>query len=773
LLLMLLLACCLAPLRAEDADWRNVRLFDWIYSGEPSYQLLKQAAEAVGEHGWVAQRLERGQKVPQASARDLALKLEDLAGLDPTVRESLKKQFPDESAQVGQLDKAGIDVKSADLQAALDRASAKLDLLEASLARNSYGKSSNPGLTMNMYSGYRLDDPSGLAQGMDHGWLAGGVQFTLGGTVGKATYSLELTDEYFYQNLNTTNFDYRTSQIGTGASISIPLNDGGLDVVIGGHSDLDLSPLLFSAILPLARDAFFADVTTWYRAPKIINTMQLNYPDGTYDFIGTYIKKEGAVWYWPFTTTEFVYTPQDQTWWYSWDAKFDTTLFKLTEDIGPHGHWLDGGKIYGIYTSAGTDADQIYGANAGQQSQNATDYSLGLDLRFSSGTAFKLDAALSKYSSGVPIVVTGLSGNGLIGNFVQPVGPLNVALEFGQASPAFLTLPHNATGNQAGVTQDTYQDDAGTYYYDSGVGPGVSPAKPVYTTFINQPTVLSNNSQRFTLKTEWHGSWVSLGVYDGIMQELQPTDAYVLTTPYIEGNQSNGYGFFRMFFANFSPPPPEGPVNPPTASGNGTGVWLQQEFNHFTDGTGIAPSGSSYPVHWQQMSQLNNYESEFTLLLTQNGKGDPHMLADSVKTLNYAGANLLMDFAALSNRTEPFALNVVGEVRDLALTPALPTSGESSLFNQRFVVGFLNVGISDTLTLLGMAGYETWESQHSFYPLSMHINEVGLGADLAEDPIVTGLVFNFRATMMTLTDTNVAARELNLESLSLGCTLSY
>ncbi|HTB33901.1 MAG TPA: hypothetical protein VK842_03500, partial [bacterium] len=105
-LLLLCLGLCLAPLHAEDTDWRNVRLFDWIYSGEASYQLLKQAAEAAGNHGWVAQRLERGQKVPQASARDLALSLEDLDSLDPALKDGLKREFADESKQLGQLDKA-------------------------------------------------------------------------------------------------------------------------------------------------------------------------------------------------------------------------------------------------------------------------------------------------------------------------------------------------------------------------------------------------------------------------------------------------------------------------------------------------------------------------------------------------------------------------------------------------------------------------------------------------------------------------------------------
>jgi hypothetical protein len=149
-------------------------------------------------------------------------------------------------------------------------------------------------------------------------------------------------------------------------------------------------------------------------------------------------------------------------------------------------------------------------------------------------------------------------------------------------------------------------------------------------------------------------------------------------------------------------------------------------------------------------------------------------MPDSVKTLNYAGGNLLLDFAALSNRTQPLALNVVGEVRDLEATPAVPSlSGDTSLLNQQFIVGFLNVGLTDTLTLYGTMAYETWQSLHSYYPINMQVNEYGVGFDLNEDPIVTGLAFNFRASVMNFNDSNIAARAISLKTVSLGCTLNY
>jgi hypothetical protein len=786
LLLFLSFAFCLAPLGAEDADWRNVRLFDWIYSAEPGYQMLKQAAEAAGEHGWVAQRMERGDKVPQASARDLALKLEDLDSLDPALKDGLRRQFADESKQLGQLDKAALEKQSEDLQAALDAASAKLDQLEASVRTNNYGKGSDPGVTLNLYSGYRLDSPAGLAQGMEHGWYEGGMRATLAGTIGKINYYINLGGEYWYNELGTNYFDSYNLPWDLGIAFEIPLETGGLDISLSEIQNLDLSPLLFSVILPLARDGFFVDVTQPYRAPKLINTMQLNYPDGPYNFRGLWIKRDGATWYWPFTTTQFVYTPADYTYYYFWDRKFTTWIARLDEDLGQHGHWLDGGTLYGAALGSGTDADQhanVFIAPTWQvwNQQYASAYNLGLELRFSSGSSLKLNGAVSSLSiqSGLASTSGNTSGDAWISSLVQPVGPINLALELGQASPGFVTAGHNVVSSQSGTTIDTYQDSNIPAVYDNAqnglcVSCMATPNKPVYTTFMYEPDELANNSQRLVLKAEWHGSWVSLGAYDGVMQQLLATDPFVTTQPYIEGNESNGYGWYRMMGVTFGAPPAPGSPGIQNTQGGGMGQWLQGQFNHYTDGVAQVPGSGATPVHWQMMSQLDNWVTEYTLLLTQNGIGDPHVMADSVKTLNYAGANLLLDFAALSNRSQPLALNVVGELRDLEADPAVPNmNGSSSLLNQQFVVGFLNWGLTDTLTLYGTLAYETWQSNHGFYPVNMQVNEYGAGFDVNADPIVTGLAFNFRASVMNFNDSNFAARAISLKTVSLGCTLTY
>jgi hypothetical protein len=118
-------------------------------------------------------------------------------------------------------------------------------------------------------------------------------------------------------------------------------------------------------------------------------------------------------------------------------------------------------------------------------------------------------------------------------------------------------------------------------------------------------------------------------------------------------------------------------------------------------------------------------------------------------------------------------LTVIGEDRDMNTTAGIPGSGGTDLFNQQFEVADLNWGVSQTVTLLGTAGFETWKTVQSYYPVNMQITEFGVGADLNEDPLVTGLVFNMRASVMNYEDLNIASRDLSLITLSLGSTLSY
>ncbi len=80
-------------------------------------------------------------------------------------------------------------------------------------------------------------------------------------------------------------------------------------------------------------------------------------------------------------------------------------------------------------------------------------------------------------------------------------------------------------------------------------------------------------------------------------------------------------------------------------------------------------------------------------------------------------------------------------------------------------VAFLTAAMTQAFSLVGMAGYETWKSAHSYYPVNMQTREFGAGMDWKLDPIVTGLQFNLRVSEMDFDDLNIASRELSLLAL--------
>ncbi|HTA16118.1 MAG TPA: hypothetical protein VK786_00045, partial [bacterium] len=530
--------------------------------------------------------------------------------------------------------------------------------------------------------------------------------------------------------------------------------------------------------------------------PKVVKTMEMNYPAATFNFRGLYVVKEGSVWYWPFDSTQIVYSPFDMDYYFPWDARLYIGALRLDEDLNAHGDWFDGGDVYGVAQQTTNDQFQMWGLDIQNNpagsffltppnvdpltlTQATTSYGFGANLRGSAGTIVHLDAAASSYTWGPwPLdknISQTYSGTAFIATVAQPVGPFSFALQAGQASPDFLSSPRVENRIQAGATQDSIANP----YSANGVDlsedfyPPVPSSPPAlsWISMINQPDVLSNNNNQLALKGAWHGSWISVGAYDGAQMQINPTEAYVWTTPYIEGNQDDGYGWFRMFGNTFAAGPPGGLAAPTVA--NSPGLENQILFNTPTYQNANFGNGLSAKANWQQMAQYGNYETEFITLLSEKGVGDQNVMANSAKSLNYAGTNLLFDFGALMNMDRPLQLTVIGEDRDLDTTPGIPGEAGKDLFNQMFEVADLNWGVSDTVTLLGTAGLENWYSLQSLYPVNMQITEFGVGADLDEDPYVTGLAFNIRASVMTFQDLNIASRDLSLVTLSVGSTLSY
>jgi hypothetical protein len=770
---------------AQADTWNQVLLFDWVYPGEPGYQALKQADTETGGNNWLTARMARGEKLPQASVRELASRLWDDARVDEATRATLKKLYTDEPQQL--TTEAG-ELKA--LSNRLDESSKKLDELQASLDANRYGKGSTPAVNMDMFAAYRSDHPSGLDQADARGYMIGGLNVTLLSTLDKINFTIELDTRYSYGQDSAPAVDSTLQPfLGGGASFQIPLSDGGLEVHLADTVDIDFSPLTQSGIFPGVQDPFFVDVTTAYRGPTALKALDLDYPSATIQQRGVYIRRQGAAWYWPFSLTQLLYAPQEQAL-LGFTAHLNYSAARLDEDISGRWPWLDTGRFYYVFQIAANDADQMYaeqflpgGANIQNVPQKSTSHSLGFDMHQNNwGTEVKTDYAISHYQTqtfaGADILY---DDSAWIADLIQPIGTLNVALELGAAGPKFLSGPKSYDYTQPGSTIDTIANlpgfnNLGLIVDHETVG---DPTNTQWFSYIKDPTILSNNSNRLALKAEWHGSWLSIGVYDGVIGQQVASNSLVMTQPYLEGHDFDGFGFYRMFGASYAAASPPGgapyPVFGPSLGSAFEDNSLNElsTFNQVTDGQGVDAKGNTYAVHWQRLLQYSYKGSDFATILTKNGVGDDRFADDSVKTLNYAGGRLIFDLASLSGRDLPLELDIIGQIRDLADLPGVPALGPAHYFNQQVTAAFLTGAVTPAITLLGMAGYETWRSDHSFYPLNMQIDEFGIGSDWKLDSLVSGLQMNLRATDMEFQDLNIYSRGLSLLTIGVAMTLSY
>lgn len=778
--LLLLIA---APVRAaEEPKWRQVLLTDWLYPGEESYEALKSAALQTNSQSWLAARMKRGEKIPQASARELAFSLCQMPGVDAGSSEKLARLLADEPVMLKDESDGSAAKRVQEISKHFDKISSRMDEIEALFDKNRYGKGSSPAVNFDSWAGYREDQPTGMFVNSTRGYMLGGFVFTLRGTLDKANYTIKLAHNYNYENAvgATIPFAKPIASVGSGFSFLFPVGDSGVEVHLGDDVDLKFSPLIFSGVKLANRDGFFADISTSWRPPKLVKEIDLNYPYDTISVRGLVLKKQGANWWLPFSNFQFAYAPQRE-FWEPWGLKINTTALRVDEEFAPSAAWLEKAQIYGAGVNVTVDEDQTrVGFGSNPDPQNAQSYAAGLDLRFSTGGTLFVEGATANFyhdTPAVPKTKLDYHDTAWIANISHPLGPVNVGIEAGMAGPRFLTKSRYPSPNPAQTkdwAKDRYQSGAtmDTTYFNQFPNAKQPLANNMsWVSLMSEPAVMNNNSQRMALKTQWNGSWLSLGLYDGTASQIEASGPFVVTRPFIEGTNDNGYGWFRLFGQNYSyPPAPLLNVAPPAGTADNA-MW---KYNRPTDGNAIyGPTAATVGVHWQEIAQLGYREGQFTYLMSKDGVGDAHVLPDSIKTTNYFGGTVKVDFKAIFGTTLPYDLTVIGENRDLAGQPGFAATDGSNYFNQAYEIGFLTLGITEDVNFLAMMGNETWKSSHSFYPLNIQIKEYGAGADFKLDPLLSGLLLVLRGTLMSHEDLNISSKEFSLWTLSIGTSLTY
>ncbi len=146
-----------------------------------------------------------------------------------------------------------------------------------------------------------------------HGYMVGGTNLTLLGTVDKANFTLTLGGRYFYIHDPTPApilYAFTVQPNTTLAPRSrCPWAMAALKSILGDIVNVEIFALLVAAISPANRDSFFVDVSQAYRGPTDIKALDLGYPAATVGERGLYVRRQGSVWYWPFSLTQVLYAP--------------------------------------------------------------------------------------------------------------------------------------------------------------------------------------------------------------------------------------------------------------------------------------------------------------------------------------------------------------------------------------------------------------------------------------------------------------------------------
>jgi hypothetical protein len=215
--------------------------------------------------------------------------------------------------------------------------------------------------------------------------------------------------------------------------------------------------------------------------------------------------------------------------------------------------------------------------------------------------------------------------------------------------------------------------------------------------------------------------------------------------------------------------------------GSASASYYEWAFNRPADGNAVPLSGANFNVHWNGLAQIGYRTVDYYVVFSKNGVGDNRLDGFNQKCVNYAAGALSFDLQSLLGRTLPFELKLFGQSSDVALTPGLPKFGDAGklgsadmpYFSETFSTAFSRFGVTPSLTLIGMAAYEEWKSNHSYVPINCALKEVGGGFDLDLAKLLSGLSLVNRTRIMYFDDYNLGARAFNMWEISIGTVLSF
>ncbi|MES2201585.1 MAG: hypothetical protein V4498_04980 [candidate division FCPU426 bacterium] len=832
ILLTILFGVLSLALRSQSLD--GARLFDWYYPSESSYQTLADAARQMGRRGWVVSMIQRGEKIPQASARELALDLEFDPRIPAELKARLKAQFPPETSGVTTAGKGAEGRDISNLESQFAALNARMDALEVTIKKNHYDKQTFPSTSASIRAAYVNSGAAGLLAGSNDAHFSGGINVNFDGQGDAGGFSFSISESIDHGNLLIpTSLVFQHGTLGTGApNFQMGYKDATLSVNLGGGHSLKRSALVLGGkAAPNANGAFVVDMESGNRPSYNSPDLKLGLPyDAVWAPLLIYANKQGTAAYWPFSTTEIFYGPEPGFLEpYNGSKKhlwgIDTEL-----DMGNMWGLVDHNLVYGAITGALNDRDQLRSFGAQDSPAGGTAWALGTDtllpwggeLFFEYGQSYEYarnntyqfatpaqQSQIEDYPS--PKLITGFDRHYLDQAFVtaytHPIGVMTIGLEYSHINPFF--LPALGAVSSMILTSDNndpllnpYGGGIITPWYNSP-NPGghmengkvvVDKANDVaWGTEASDATGLMNNTDKVVLQSQFSWSWLSLGVFTGIAKQIEPSGPWLKTQPGFESgsNEASAGGDFLLYnHFGGSYYLPAAPLSPapaktnlaifPYFDGSANAGYYLWAFNRPADGMGIDNKGVAHPVHWNALAQFSYRRLDYYVLFSEKGVGDAHIDGFNQKYTNYLAGTLKFDFQAMLGTLTPAEIRVFALFSDVAAQPGTPSFGSvgpagpsQPYFTQVYFNAFARYGLTSTFSLVGLLGHEEWKSNHSFFPILTGTNEFGLGFDVDLAKILTGLGVFVRSRILYFEDYNIGERQYNAWSTAIGTNLNF
>ncbi len=823
--IFLLLFALAVSLRGQGLD--SARLFDWFYPSEAAYQSLSEAIKVVPRQGWVVSLIQKGEPIPQASARELALDLRFDPKTPQELKARLKKQFAPESSQITTAGDGSEGRDLTGLEARFAVLNKRMDELEKTVKMNHYDRRTFPTTSFSVRAAGANSGGGGLLEGSNIGYFTGGiyVNFDGAGDAGGFNFRIgQVIDRQSWYPIPPQSM--QSGILGTsGANFQMGYKDATVAVNLGGGHTLDRSVLVMaSAAAPGAPNNFVVDMEAEYGNRPTYNTpeLKLGFPKGgTWQPTLIYVNKQGTSTYWPFVTSEVYFGPE-QGFMKTYSAKKYVWGAYVQGETGNLYNLVDHNLLYATVTGAYNDKDQLRSFGVGDSPAGGMAWSLGSDTLLPWGGELFVEYGQSgKYSTetgysfstpsrqaqieGYPasgVTITGFErrffDQAVALAYTHPIGIATVGLLYSHIGPYF--VPDQGAVNSLLVV-GTASDPAVSPYNAGIITPWYNAPSPgghmedgkvivdktrdiSWGTNASDAAGLMTNTDSAVLQAQFSWSWLSMSYFGGTSSQIEASGPWIKTQPKFESGNGGAFLLYNRFGGSYWLPPFPGTPAPPKVDpvlGGPNFSYYQWAFNSPADGQGIDDQGGVHDVHWNALAQFSFQRLDYYVILSEKGVGDKHFDGFSLKYVNYGAASLKFDFQSLLGRLTPFELQVFGMTSDVAPGPAVPRFGDAGkpgsadmpYFSSAYVSAFARYGVTPVFTLVGIGGHEEWKSNHSYYPIFTGLSEYGLGFDVDMNKVLTGLSIFSRARILYFEDYNIAQRQFNVWETSLGTSLNF